>query len=117
MKNIGFCVFQSSERAVSVPASPLLIHGQVPVITESDDRENCPPPVHKSISEASRKSANSDEKPKTTSVIPELLTSEGHVVEQTETPSPVIALASAPQLPPPSLNHLFQQSVGSRFQT
>ncbi|KAM3722942.1 putative RNA-binding protein [Dirofilaria immitis] len=88
---------KNSERAVSVPASPLFIHGHSSVISEKmlhDNRENCPPAVQKTI-------AGNGEKLGTTSVITELVTNEERAMEETETSSLLTTLTSVPQLPPP----------------
>ncbi|EJW74656.1 hypothetical protein WUBG_14437 [Wuchereria bancrofti] len=101
MKNIEFCVFQISERALSVPTSPLLIHGQVPVVTElpsHDYRESHPLLVQKAVPEVNCKSVGDDEKFRTTSVIPQLVNNEERV-KQAETPSLVDTLTSVPKLP------------------
>uniref|UniRef100_A0A0R3S0B0 RRM domain-containing protein n=1 Tax=Elaeophora elaphi TaxID=1147741 RepID=A0A0R3S0B0_9BILA len=95
---------KSSERAVSVPASPLLVHGEVSVVTESplyDCRENCAQPNQKAVSEENYQSTEAVEKLRTTSVISQLVTNEERVVERAEAPSLVTALASAPRRLPP----------------
>ncbi|VIO92040.1 RNA binding protein, putative [Brugia malayi] len=93
-----------SERAVSVPTSPLLIHGQVSVVAEPsshDDRENLPLLVQKAVPEVNCKSLGNDEKFRT-SVIPQLASNEERV-KQAETPSFVDTLTSVPKLPSPPL--------------
>ncbi|CAG9535768.1 unnamed protein product [Cercopithifilaria johnstoni] len=95
---------KSSERAISIPASPLLVHGEVSVVIESplhdDCRENCPPPAQEAVPEENCKIAEGVEKLRTTSIIPVLVTNEERAMEKAETPSATI-LASTPQLPPP----------------
>ncbi|VDK73993.1 unnamed protein product [Onchocerca ochengi] len=87
---------KNSERAVSVPASPLFIHGQNPMVTEKmlhSNRDSCPPPVQKAVTEG-------DKKLERTSVVAQLVTNKECIVKETETPSPMTTLPSVPQLPP-----------------
>ncbi|KAL4003276.1 RNA recognition motif family protein [Acanthocheilonema viteae] len=111
---------KSSERAVSVPASPSLLHGEVSILTESSlhyYRENYPPPVQEAVPEENYKSVESVEKLTTTSLIPQLPTNKECGVEQAETPSLVTASASAPQLPPsspePSISTIRRESLSN----
>lgn len=96
MEIFKFYVFQNSERAVSVPASPLFIHGHNPMVTEKmlhSNRDSCPPPVQKAVTEG-------DKKLERTSVVAQLVTNKECIVKETETPSPMTTLPSVPQLPP-----------------
>lgn len=100
IKSIGFFVFQSSERAVSVPASPLLVPAEVSLTTEAPLHGRCPEPVQEAIPEENCKSTEGVEKPRTTSTIPPSASNEEREVGQTEMPpSTVTVLTSASQFP------------------
>uniref|UniRef100_A0A915PSZ5 RRM domain-containing protein n=1 Tax=Setaria digitata TaxID=48799 RepID=A0A915PSZ5_9BILA len=99
---------KSSERAVSVPASPLLVHAQICGALETpshDNHENSPPSIEEIVAKSSCESVRNDEKIRTTSVISQSVPNEEQLLEETNPQALAMTATSLakPSPPPPEL--------------